>query len=64
MGKGSKPRPLSVSQQKFDENFEKIFGKKEKETTITISVLGNTAHGSTAKAEWVLGEPKPDDWEG
>jgi len=26
-GKGSKQRPLSVPKSKFDENFEKIFGK-------------------------------------
>ena len=25
-GKGSKPRPLSVDQQTFDANWEKIFG--------------------------------------
>ena len=29
-GKGSKPRPFSVSQEKFANNFELIFGKKEK----------------------------------
>ena len=28
-GKGSTPRPFSVSKKQFDENFEKIFGKKE-----------------------------------
>ena len=28
-GKGSEPRPMKVSKQKFEENFEKIFGKKE-----------------------------------
>lgn len=60
MSKGSRSRP--VNKKKFDENFDKIFGKKEKETTITISVTGTTAHGSTAPAEWVLGEPKPDGW--
>ena len=29
-GKGSKPRPYSVSQEEFDNNFERIFGKKKK----------------------------------
>jgi hypothetical protein len=29
-GKGSKPRPLSVSQEDFDNRFEAIFGKKKK----------------------------------
>ena len=27
-GKGSKPRPFSVSQDKFAENWERVFGKK------------------------------------
>lgn len=29
-GKGSRPRPFSVSQQEFDNRFEAIFGKKKK----------------------------------
>jgi len=29
-GKGSKPRPFSVSQEEFDNRFEAIFGKKKK----------------------------------
>ena len=29
-GKGSKPRPYSVSQKEFDNNLERIFGKKKK----------------------------------
>jgi len=30
MSKGSAPRPLSVPKKDFDEQFEKIFGKKKK----------------------------------
>lgn len=30
-GKGSKRRPKSVSQEIFDKNWEKIFGKKKEE---------------------------------
>ncbi len=30
-GKGSRPRPYSVSKEKFDDNFERIFGKKKVE---------------------------------
>lgn len=30
-GKGSKQRPLSVPRKQFDENWERIFGKKKKE---------------------------------
>lgn len=31
-GKGDKPRPLSVSMEVFDANFDAIFGKKKKYT--------------------------------
>jgi len=27
-GKGSKPRPISIPRKKFDENWDRIFGKK------------------------------------
>ena len=27
-GKGSKPRPLSVPRKQFEDNWDKIFGKK------------------------------------
>jgi hypothetical protein len=27
-GKGSKPRPLSVPRKKFDDSWDRIFGKK------------------------------------
>lgn len=30
-GKGDKPRPLGVSREVFDQRFETIFGKKEKQ---------------------------------
>ena len=29
MGKGSKPRPMEVSQKEFKDNFDKIFRKKK-----------------------------------
>jgi hypothetical protein len=28
-GKGSAPRPISVPRKKFDENWDRIFGKKK-----------------------------------
>lgn len=28
-GKGSRPRPLSVPKEKFDQNWNAIFGKKD-----------------------------------
>lgn len=38
-GKGSRPRPFSVSKERFDSNWEAIFGKKDrKETTATDTV--------------------------
>jgi hypothetical protein len=27
-GKGSKPRPISIPRKQFDDNWERIFGKK------------------------------------
>ena len=30
-GKGSKPRPFSVDQKTFDDNWDKIFSKKRQE---------------------------------
>jgi len=35
-GKGSKPRPFSVSQDEFANSFEKIFGKKEKTMQVRV----------------------------
>jgi len=45
MGKGSKQRPLSVSKEKFDENFDRIFGNKKQ--TVKVSVSGTTGQGHT-----------------
>ena len=30
-GKGSKPRPLSIPRKQFDDNWDRIFGKKKEE---------------------------------
>ena len=35
-GKGSKPRPFSVSQEEFANSFELIFGKKDKNMQIRV----------------------------
>jgi hypothetical protein len=52
-GKGCKPRPFSVSQQVFDNNFDRIFGKKkqssEQEAIDEISKL--TAEGTLDDTE-------------
>ena len=34
MSKGDKPRPLSVSYQQYSDNYEAIFGKKDKQHTL------------------------------
>jgi hypothetical protein len=31
MSKGSRPRPFDIPKKQFDENYEKIFGKKSKD---------------------------------
>jgi hypothetical protein len=50
MSKGSRSRPLSVSKEKFDDNFDRIFGKKANIETLTIRVSGTTAHGPRVNA--------------
>ena len=35
-GKGSKPRPFSVSQNEFANSFENIFGKKDKDMQVRV----------------------------
>lgn len=38
-GKGDTPRPLSVSMEEFDKNFDAIFGKKEKKlSNINVTI--------------------------
>ena len=37
-GKGSKPRPLSVDRKKFDENWDRIFNKKQEPTSESLDV--------------------------
>lgn len=34
MGKGSRPRPLSISKEEFDKNWDLAFGKKKKDKNI------------------------------
>jgi len=37
-GKGDAPRPLGISMEEFDKNFDAIFGKKEKKSEVQIEV--------------------------
>jgi hypothetical protein len=41
MGKGSRARPLSVSQEEFSNSFEKIFGKKDKDMQVRANPEGS-----------------------
>ena len=59
MSKGSRSRPLSVSKEKFDDNFDRIFGKKANVETLTIRVSGTKAHGSTLSPESTVLELSP-----
>jgi hypothetical protein len=36
-GKGSKPRPFSVSRDEYANNFENIFGKKDKNMQVRVT---------------------------
>lgn len=45
-GKGSKPRPYSVTQTEFDNNWDRIFGKKNEKISDT-----NTHKDDTSQAD-------------
>jgi uncharacterized membrane protein len=42
MGKGSSPRPLSVSRKQFDENFDRIFSQNDEEDQ-GLELVGDVA---------------------
>lgn len=53
-GKGSRPRPFSVSQQEFDNRWDAIFGKKTDEEIIkevSKLVADETLQATEPKAE-------------
>lgn len=43
MGKGSRPRPYSVSSQEFDEAWDRIFGDKEKRQKLLDELASDKA---------------------
>jgi len=54
-GKGDTPRPLSVSMEEFDKNFDAIFGKKEK-SNVTIDIEADTdGQQVTITKTWDIG---------
>jgi hypothetical protein len=56
-GKGSKPRPFSVSQYEYDNRWDAIFGRdlKEKEKELTLEMPG-----TTGSAKLIFNEDKRD----
>lgn len=56
-GKGSRPRPFSVSQQEFDNRWDAIFGKKKKSEQETIEEVSKLIAEETLQAT----EPKAED---
>jgi hypothetical protein len=53
-GKGDTPRPLGVPMDVFDENFDRIFGKKEKkQPDIEVEINAeNDEQDITIKKTW------------
>ena len=56
-GKGSKPRPFSVTQHEYDNRWDAIFGRdlKEKEKELTLEMPG-----TTGSAKIIFNEDKRD----
>lgn len=55
-GKGSRPRPFSVSKDEFDNRFDAIFGKKKKETLPEFEL--NKSTGEVQRVEDNTGTDK------
>ena len=56
-GKGSKPRPFSVTQHEYDNRWDAIFGRdlKEEEKELTLEMPG-----TTGSAKLIFNEDKRD----
>lgn len=51
-GKGSKPRPFSVSQKEYDERWDAIFGRdKEKNEKVKDESSSNNTNNRQSKAK-------------
>jgi len=53
-GKGSKPRPLSVSKDDFQDNWNRIFGMKEHKTTVNINEKISNHWSENGKKEAIV----------
>lgn len=53
-GKGDAPRPLGVTMEEFDKNFDRIF-KKEKDGSLTVNVDAEQGEASvTVNKTWEI----------
>ena len=50
-GKGDKPRPYSVPLDEFDNNWDRIFGKKKKESQDDTDKQTSTPNNETGKIQ-------------
>lgn len=50
-GKGSKPRPYSVSEDQFAQNWDTIFGKKDKTPTNKHDEAGENARPENSRSK-------------
>ncbi len=56
MGKGSKPRPFSVDKEKFDNNWDQIFGKgSEKKANEFLKKFSDDYQDILSTEDCVLG---------
>jgi hypothetical protein len=55
-GKGSRPRPFSVSKDEFDNRFDAIFGKKKKEILPEFELNKSTGEVEKVYSEDILDE--------
>lgn len=46
MGKGSKPRPISVPKNQYDSNWDSVFSNKEKENGLERTTISEDLQGS------------------
>ena len=56
MGKGDKPRPLSVSYKQYSDNYEAIFGKKDEPGNVIYDGLTEEEVAEAEKRIDIIGQ--------
>jgi hypothetical protein len=56
MGKGDKPRPLSVSYKQYSDNYEAIFGKKDETGNVIYDGLTEEEVAEAEKRIDIIGQ--------